>query len=79
MRRLGSQKQRLFLSRWVGKEVEVLVESSRDRNTGKLKGVSSQYATVLLEGGDDLKNRMLRVHVDAVTEDLRLTASVRSS
>jgi threonylcarbamoyladenosine tRNA methylthiotransferase MtaB len=79
MRRLGSQKQKLFLSGWVGKEVEVLVEASRDRHTGKLKGISSQYATVLLEGGEELKNRMLRVHVDAVTENLRLTASILPS
>lgn len=77
MRRLGARKRERFLSRWIGKEVEVLVESNRDRETGKWKGISSQYTTVLLDSDEHLSNRILRVRVEAVADACRLTGSVK--
>jgi threonylcarbamoyladenosine tRNA methylthiotransferase MtaB len=66
MRELGGAKRKAFYRRSLGQTFDVLVESERDGETGLLKGVSSNYLTVLLEGGDALKNCIVPVCVERV-------------
>jgi len=66
MRDLGSVKRKAFYRRFLGRIVPVLVENERDAETGLLKGVSSNYLKVMLEGGDGLKNRIVPVFVERV-------------
>lgn len=66
MRELGNAKRKSFYRQALGQTVAVLVEKERDVETGLLKGVSSNYLTVLLEGGDALKNRIVPVSVERV-------------
>jgi threonylcarbamoyladenosine tRNA methylthiotransferase MtaB len=61
LRRLGAAKQEAFAERFVGRALDVLVESSRDRASGRLTGYSRTYARVLLEGPDTWCNREIRV------------------
>jgi len=61
LRRLGERKRRLFIEEWLGREMEVLFESSRDRETGYLAGYSRNYLRVLADGPDEWVNRELRV------------------
>jgi len=63
LRALGRQKKAAFQGRFVGRELEVLVEGKRDKLTGRLKGYSRNYIPVLIEGGDELVNREIRVSV----------------
>jgi threonylcarbamoyladenosine tRNA methylthiotransferase MtaB len=63
MRELGVQKKNLFLQKFIGKTVEVLVEETRDKKTDFLKGVTSNYITVLFEGSDTLKNKIINVQI----------------
>ena len=43
----------------------MLVENSRDRRTGRLKGITANYITVLLDGDDHRMNTF---------QDVRLTS-----
>jgi threonylcarbamoyladenosine tRNA methylthiotransferase MtaB len=63
MRQLGSRKRLAFHRRFIGRRVQVLTESRRDSQTGLLKGVSSNYLTVLFEGGDEWIHRWAGVHI----------------
>jgi threonylcarbamoyladenosine tRNA methylthiotransferase MtaB len=63
LRELGSEKRRQFLNRLEGKEAVILVENKRDRKTGLLKGMTSNYATVLVEGPDNLYNTLAPVRM----------------
>ncbi len=74
VRRLGQEKRAAFLARQVGRELEVLVEHRRDRQTGMLKGVSTNYQTVLIDGGDHLRNRNVRVRAASVFDHRSLLA-----
>ena len=61
LRALGRRKRTAFQERFIGGELEVLVEGKRDKLTGLLKGYSRNYIPVLIEGKDHLVNREVRV------------------
>ena len=61
MRRLGQIKRLHFYRNFIGKALEVLVESSRHAATGMLKGLSSNYITVLINADDQQINRLVTV------------------
>ena len=61
LRRLGATKRRVFATRFVGTELPVLIEHTRDRETGCLVGYSRNYLRVLLAGSDGLMNSEVAV------------------
>ncbi len=61
LRDLGRRKRTAFQQRFLGRELEVLVEAKRDKLTGKLRGYSRNYLPFLIEGKDHLVNREVRV------------------
>ncbi len=61
MRCLGQIKRLEFYRNFIGKEVEILVESSRHAATGMLKGFSSNYIPVLIDADDDQINKLVTV------------------
>jgi threonylcarbamoyladenosine tRNA methylthiotransferase MtaB len=69
MRRLGARKRQAFYGRHVGKIVNVLVEATRDRTTGGLKGLSDNYIPVRIDGPDRLINTIQRVEIRRVSSD----------
>ncbi|MFO7645325.1 MAG: tRNA (N(6)-L-threonylcarbamoyladenosine(37)-C(2))-methylthiotransferase MtaB [Desulfosarcina sp.] len=69
LRRLGQAKRRAFYGRMVGKSVTVLVEGRRDRDDGRLKGLTDNYVPVRFEGPDALYNTFCAVHVDGLGPD----------
>ena len=81
MRALGEAKKKSFYKRFVGKTLDVLIESKRDPSTGCLKGFSSNLIPVFLRGmnegkndgfrdqepaNDELKNTIVPVKIDAL-------------
>jgi threonylcarbamoyladenosine tRNA methylthiotransferase MtaB len=76
LRRLGERKGLDFASRWAGATLEVLVEDGRDRGTGRLRSMASPYLTVLVDGPDTLKNRILSVRTDPRPFGNRLLGTV---
>jgi len=69
IRRLGNKKRMEFYRSFIGKPVGLLIETQRDRKTGLLKGISSNYLPVFLEGGDDQKNQMVDVKIEKIADN----------
>lgn len=59
MMKLGHDKKTDFYNKMIEKTIEVLIEDKRDIATGYLTGVSSNYVRVLIDGDDDLKNKLV--------------------
>ncbi|MCU0531199.1 MAG: tRNA (N(6)-L-threonylcarbamoyladenosine(37)-C(2))-methylthiotransferase MtaB [Syntrophales bacterium] len=75
LRALGLAKREAFAKRAVGSRQTVLVEGSRDRKTGRLKGFTGNYIPVLLAGGGrDSMNRLIDVVIESAEAG---TASAR--
>jgi threonylcarbamoyladenosine tRNA methylthiotransferase MtaB len=68
LRALGQKKRSIFYHAFRGQKAKVLVESSRDRASGLLKGYSQHYLPLLFPGGDEWMNRVLEVEVAEVHE-----------
>ena len=63
MRDLGVAKKEQFYKKHIGRTVEVLIESKRDNRSGFLKGISSNYLQVLIDGDDATKNAIVRAKI----------------
>lgn len=62
LRDLGRRKREAFAARFVGREVTVLLEDRRDRETGFRKGFSGEYVPVVVINGEERHvNRMVPV------------------
>jgi threonylcarbamoyladenosine tRNA methylthiotransferase MtaB len=72
MRRLGNAKRLTFLQGFIGQQIEVLVESTRHTATGYLKGLSSNYVTVLIDDNRLLANQFLSVKIAEQVDDALL-------
>jgi threonylcarbamoyladenosine tRNA methylthiotransferase MtaB len=75
-RELGRQKRRSFMRRWLHQDMEVLVEKTRDLSSGMLKGVTSNYIKVLLDGEDRLQNTFQTVRIEKLADDQTLLGSL---
>jgi threonylcarbamoyladenosine tRNA methylthiotransferase MtaB len=69
LRELGKAKRLAFYKRFIGKRLEVLVESTRHTPSGLLKGLSSNYIPVLIDADDDHKNQIRSVRVEKLTDN----------
>jgi len=63
---LGEQKRAAFQNSFTGKDENVLIEKVRDRKTGLLKGHTRNYILAFIDGGDELKNTLARVRLEAL-------------
>ena len=66
---LGNEKKRIFYEASMGKIVEVLIESKRDKATGLLKGITSNYVPVHVVGKDDLFNTPVQVIIEKIKKN----------
>lgn len=66
MRALGARKRLAFRRRHIGCVLSVLVESTRDKETRLLKGLTGNYIQVLLAGEDALMSRYVRVRLERI-------------
>jgi len=78
MRDLGSIKRKEFYKKFIWKTLEILVEEKRDDLSGLLKGITSNYIPVFISGEDDLKNKIVKVKIEAVHRQSGLTGTVNS-
>jgi threonylcarbamoyladenosine tRNA methylthiotransferase MtaB len=70
LRDIGNRKRIEFNSGFIGKKLSVLVEGSRDKETGYLKGFSDNYVPVLIPGGDlSLANHIVQVTGDHMVRE----------
>lgn len=66
MRCLGLKKKNAFYKKFTGKSVEILIEDKRDKSTGLLKGISTNYIPVYVTGEDNLKNTLVHAKIDGI-------------
>ncbi len=66
---LAAQKSMDFKQGFINKEMEILIEKSRDKSTGWLKGLTGNYITVLLDAQSDLINETVKVKIIDVSGD----------
>lgn len=76
MRQLGAEKRNGFFQRHVGKTVNVLVEETRDRVDGRLKGLTDTYLPVHFVGPDEYCNTFQDVMVDGLSREGLLEGKV---
>ena len=69
IRCLGQNKRLQFYRNFIGKEVEILVESTRHAATGLRKGLSSNYIPVLIDADDDQTNKLVTVKLTEQMDD----------
>jgi len=67
---LAAGKNLKFRRGQLNQELEVLIELTRDRKTGLLKGRSDNYIPVLINGKDDLKNKLIKVVITEIDQDI---------
>ena len=79
LRRLADTKKAAFCRRQQGQTCKVRIEDKRDRTTGCLKGVTSNYLTVLVKGSDGLMNQDVIVRIGGRTEGLRVAGEIISA
>jgi len=75
LRALGGRKQAEFARRFDGAAAELLVESTRDRETGALRGYTRNYLRASLDGPDTLMGRRVPVRL-AVDPDAAVRATL---
>ncbi len=64
---IGARLSEQFAKRFVGKTMEVLIESKRDPQTGRLSGFASNYLRVCVRDATaDMVNTIAEVVVDDV-------------
>jgi threonylcarbamoyladenosine tRNA methylthiotransferase MtaB len=64
MRELGNNKKMAFYQKLVGKEVGLLMEGTRSKSTGHLKGITSNYVPVFVRGKDNMKNSIVQARIE---------------
>ncbi len=62
--RLTTETSQRYKNLFVGRDISILVEHTRDKKTGRLRGYSDRYIKVLFDGPDDLMNEIVDVHVE---------------
>lgn len=67
LRGLGDAKSLAFRRSLVGRIDDALVLETRDRETGRLVGLTGNYVEVRFEGPDDVSGSMVRIRVTAAT------------
>jgi threonylcarbamoyladenosine tRNA methylthiotransferase MtaB len=69
LRALGRAKSLAFRREMIGQQRDVLVLTARDRRTGLLSGLTSNYVEVLFDGPDELARRFARVTITKAEPD----------
>lgn len=71
LKQIAADKNLLFKKDQLNKIFEVIVEKSRDKETNKLKGVTDNYLTVLFDGEESLKGKIIEVKtVEIINQSL---------
>ena len=68
LRKIGNLKKSIFYNKFIGKTLEVLIETRRDKTDGYLKGFSDNYIPVFIDGDEILKNRLVPVMIRSCDE-----------
>ncbi len=74
LRQLGREKNVAFRRGLIGRQRDVLILAERDRDTGLLAGLTSNYVEVVFDGPEGLARRFARVTITAASVDRTFAA-----
>lgn len=69
LRAIGQAKKRGFAQRFMGRELEILLEGKRDKARQLFSGLSTHYLRVYVEAPEALVNELVPVRVTALDDD----------
>jgi len=69
MQRLAAELASDYHEQFVGRDVEVLVESRRSGKTNRLSGVTPRYVRVILDGPDAIMGRIVTARITSAAAD----------
>lgn len=76
IRELGNRKRQSFYKNAIGQKMEVLIEHQREPASNHLKGITSNYIPVLLNGPDELKNSFQIVRVNSMNANGTVSGTI---
>ena len=79
MRQLGFKKKKTFYKRFLNKNVKVLIEKICGIGSDNLKGKTSNYIDVTVEGSDALQNKIVIVKLDQLNENHSVLGTISSN
>ena len=65
---VSDRKIEKFFNQNIGTENEVIVEKTRDKKSGFLKGVTKNYINVLIDANDSYKDKLVKVKLTSLSE-----------
>jgi threonylcarbamoyladenosine tRNA methylthiotransferase MtaB len=66
---LGQAKKRAFAERFIGRELNILLEGKRDKERRLLSGLTGNYIRVFVDAPEALVSQLLPVRMVAVAGD----------
>jgi len=63
LHQIGKEKWEKHLDTFAGEQMDILVESNRDKSSGRLIGLTDNYIRILVDGDERLKNKIFPVKV----------------
>jgi threonylcarbamoyladenosine tRNA methylthiotransferase MtaB len=69
LRELGQMKKKAFATRFLGRELAILLEGKRDRERQFLSGLTENYLRVHVDAPEGFVNRLVPVRLVAMAED----------
>ncbi len=79
MRQLGLKKKKAFYKKFLSKNIKVLIEEIRELDSGNLKGKTSNYIDVTVEGPDALQNQIVIVKLVKLNENQTVLGTISSN
>ncbi len=69
IREISNKKLINFKKMFIEKTLSAVIETTRNKQTGKLVGLTDNYIKVLLNGSNDLVKKTVQVKIKEITED----------
>jgi threonylcarbamoyladenosine tRNA methylthiotransferase MtaB len=79
MRRIGAAKRLDFHHGHLGRALPVMVESRRDRDSGRLRGLTGNYIPVQFSGPDRLMDTIAQVSLTGVDDEGRVRGRIATA
>jgi len=76
MRTLGKHKRTVFYNKFRDKTLEILIEGKQNKTTNLLKGITSNYIPVSVKGEDKLKNTIVNVTINEVSDSNQVFGTI---
>ena len=68
LQQLVEAKKLDFRKKLTGHDFEIIVENTRDKKTGFLKGITDNFVSLLVDGGNEYKNKLIKVRINSLED-----------